>query len=129
MLEGFQERQALEMSHVSHMHRHPSSLPSGSAGDGQHNLCWVLLHCLGIQDPLLLLSHPFPQQLLGQLHGRQGARIAACYRRAERKEGGQLEGCQREETAARTVSLERCDSSSSPFPLWEIQTHTPDTLP
>lgn len=51
MLEGFQERQALEMSHVSHMHRHPSSLPSGSSGDGQHPrtrhlhgchyFCWV----------------------------------------------------------------------------------------
>lgn len=40
MLEGFQERQALEMSHVSHMHQHPSSPPSGSAGDGQHNLSW-----------------------------------------------------------------------------------------
>lgn len=40
MLEVFQERQALEISHVSHMHWHPFSLPSGSAGDGQHNLYW-----------------------------------------------------------------------------------------
>lgn len=33
MLEGFQERQADEMSHAGHMH--PASLPSGSSGDGQ----------------------------------------------------------------------------------------------
>lgn len=88
MLEGFQERQALEMSHGSHMHRHPSSLPSGSAGDGQHNLCWVLLHCLGFQDPLLLLSHPFPQQLLGQLHRRQGARMGCLLQQGRKERGG-----------------------------------------
>lgn len=45
MLEGFQERQALEMSHASHMHRHPSSLPSGSSGDGQHPRTQYLHWC------------------------------------------------------------------------------------
>lgn len=39
------------------------------------------------------------------------------------REGGQLGGCQREELRRQheQLSLERCDSSSSPFPLRESQ--------
>lgn len=72
MLEGFQERQALEISHASHMHRHPSLLPSGSSGDGQHPhtrhlrrchyFCWVFRTppSRGPKKAGLVLSPPSP---------------------------------------------------------------------
>lgn len=77
MLEGFQERQALEMSHVSHMHQHPPSLPSGSAGDGQHpphDTCTSVITLSGVSGSPPA-SETLPQQLPGQLHRRQGARM------------------------------------------------------
>lgn len=69
MLEGFQERQALEMSHASHMHQHPSSLPSSSSRDGTqhlhrcHYFCWVFritAPSKALQKAGLLLSPPAP---------------------------------------------------------------------
>lgn len=87
----------------------------------------VLLHYLGLQDPLLLLSHPLPQRLPGQVHGRQGARMGClllnqtlgekALQEGRKERGGTAWGL----STGRTVSLERCDSSSSPFPLRESQ--------
>lgn len=94
----------------------------------------MLSRCLGFQDPLLLLSHPIPQWLLGQQHRRQGAKMGCLLLNQtlsakvlqegrKKRRGDSLEAVNRKsrDGSMNSKSLERCDSSSSPFPLWESQ--------